>query len=394
MAYRPTEYTEARKAAARERIVSAAHDLIASGGYRAAPVAAVAEKAGVATGTVYRHFPSKSELFAEVFRRASQHEVDVVSAAAAGPGPAVDADRRRRGDLRPPRPARPAPGLGAARRARRPGGRGRAPRLPPRLPRRVRLGRRRRRRIRRAARAGPRADRRRAWSARSARRSSARCPPPPARATKSARSPASCASASDRSPARSPPMSAQLERTQSATHEVANQSIPLEGFNAFTEDRALAEALEREGAGWARERAVEVGRARRKRTGHPLGLRGQRERAGAADPRPLRPPHRRGRVPPRVARAHAPRRRPRPALAAVARAPRGRARRARGHVHDADPGRGRLRLPDLDDLLGRAGPARPARAGGRVGAALHLAGVRPASCAPRPRRPARCAAWR
>ncbi len=54
-------------------------------------------------------------------------------------------------------------------------------------------------------------------------------------------------------------MSAQLERTQSQTHEVANQSIPLEGFNAFTEDRALAEALEREGAGWARERAVEVG---------------------------------------------------------------------------------------------------------------------------------------
>ena len=90
MAYRPTEYTEARRAAARERIVSAAQDLIATGGYRAASVAAVAERAGVATGTVYRHFPSKSELFAEVFRRASQHEVDVVSSAAAGPGPALD----------------------------------------------------------------------------------------------------------------------------------------------------------------------------------------------------------------------------------------------------------------------------------------------------------------
>lgn len=89
MAYRPTEYTEGRKAQARERIVAAAHELIARGGYRAAPVAAVAEAAGIAIGTVYRHFPSKSELFAEVFRRASQHEVDVVSAAAAGPGPAV-----------------------------------------------------------------------------------------------------------------------------------------------------------------------------------------------------------------------------------------------------------------------------------------------------------------
>jgi AcrR family transcriptional regulator len=41
-------------------------------------VVAVARRAGVATGTVYRHFPSKSDLFAEVFRRASQREVDVL----------------------------------------------------------------------------------------------------------------------------------------------------------------------------------------------------------------------------------------------------------------------------------------------------------------------------
>jgi AcrR family transcriptional regulator len=32
----------------------------------------------VATGSVYRHFPSKSDLFAEVFRRASQAEVDLL----------------------------------------------------------------------------------------------------------------------------------------------------------------------------------------------------------------------------------------------------------------------------------------------------------------------------
>jgi AcrR family transcriptional regulator len=38
----------------------------------------VAGRAGVAVGTVYRHFPSKAELFAEVFRRASQRELDVV----------------------------------------------------------------------------------------------------------------------------------------------------------------------------------------------------------------------------------------------------------------------------------------------------------------------------
>jgi AcrR family transcriptional regulator len=87
--YRPTERTEAKRAAARERIVAAAHALIARGGYRAASVAAVATRAGVATGSVYRHFPAKAELFAEVFRRASQREVDAVAAATAGPGPAA-----------------------------------------------------------------------------------------------------------------------------------------------------------------------------------------------------------------------------------------------------------------------------------------------------------------
>ena len=86
MPYRPTELTEARRAAARERIVRAAHALIARGGYREAQVAAVAAGAGVATGSVYRHFPSKAELFAEVFRRASQREVDAMAEVHAGAG--------------------------------------------------------------------------------------------------------------------------------------------------------------------------------------------------------------------------------------------------------------------------------------------------------------------
>jgi AcrR family transcriptional regulator len=82
MPYRPTERTEAKRAATRERVVAAARELIARGGYREAQVAAVAARAGVATGTVYRHFPSKAELFAEVFRRVSQREVDAARAAA------------------------------------------------------------------------------------------------------------------------------------------------------------------------------------------------------------------------------------------------------------------------------------------------------------------------
>jgi AcrR family transcriptional regulator len=78
VAYRTTERTEARRAETRGRIVAAALELIAEGGYVNAPVAAVAERAGVAVGTVYRYFPSKSDLFAEVFRVASQHEVDAM----------------------------------------------------------------------------------------------------------------------------------------------------------------------------------------------------------------------------------------------------------------------------------------------------------------------------
>jgi AcrR family transcriptional regulator len=85
VAYRPTERTEARRTAARDRIVRAALELVARGGYREAQVAAVARRAGVATGTVYRHFPSKADLLTEVFRVASQHEVDAVAAATAAP---------------------------------------------------------------------------------------------------------------------------------------------------------------------------------------------------------------------------------------------------------------------------------------------------------------------
>jgi AcrR family transcriptional regulator len=76
MPYRPTERTEQRKAEVRERILAAAIDQLAEGGYASATVHAIATRAQVATGTVYRHFNSKSDLFAEVFRRASQRELE------------------------------------------------------------------------------------------------------------------------------------------------------------------------------------------------------------------------------------------------------------------------------------------------------------------------------
>src|SRR5258707_21236 len=44
-----------------------------------------------------------------------------------------------------------------------------------------------------------------------------------------------------------------------ATHEVRNQVPPLEGRNVFEDNLPLVEALAREGAGWAREQASQVG---------------------------------------------------------------------------------------------------------------------------------------
>lgn len=86
MAYRETARVRARKQGVRRDILQAARSLIAAGGYQAAQMASVAEAAGIATGTVYRYFGSKAELFAEVFRHAVQHEVDAVDAAAHGGG--------------------------------------------------------------------------------------------------------------------------------------------------------------------------------------------------------------------------------------------------------------------------------------------------------------------
>ena len=83
MPYRRTPRVEARLSASRERILSAALAIVAEHGYAGCSVAAVARRAGVATGSVYRHFPAKTDLVAEVFRTASQREVDAVARAAA-----------------------------------------------------------------------------------------------------------------------------------------------------------------------------------------------------------------------------------------------------------------------------------------------------------------------
>jgi AcrR family transcriptional regulator len=81
---------QARLDATRARILDAALTVVAGGGWRAASVAAVARRAGVATGTVYKHVSGKEELFVEVFRRAAGVELATVSAATAAGGSPVE----------------------------------------------------------------------------------------------------------------------------------------------------------------------------------------------------------------------------------------------------------------------------------------------------------------
>ncbi|WP_417515663.1 TetR/AcrR family transcriptional regulator [Marinobacter sp.] len=89
MAYRETEKMRQRKAEARRRISECAYQCVAEGGFRSAKITRIAQLAGVATGTIYRHYESKEDLFAEIFRQATQREIDKVAEALATPGSAT-----------------------------------------------------------------------------------------------------------------------------------------------------------------------------------------------------------------------------------------------------------------------------------------------------------------
>ena len=89
MAYRETEKMRQRKAEARQRIIDSTFRCVLDGGFRNARITRIADLAGVATGTIYRHFDSREELFAGVFRLATQREVDKVAEALATDGNAA-----------------------------------------------------------------------------------------------------------------------------------------------------------------------------------------------------------------------------------------------------------------------------------------------------------------
>ena len=88
MAYRRTENVLRRLAARHDAILAAAATLAAEAGINAVQIAPVAERSGIAAGTVYRYFPSKTELIAALVASVSEREIGAMRRAAdAAPGP-------------------------------------------------------------------------------------------------------------------------------------------------------------------------------------------------------------------------------------------------------------------------------------------------------------------
>jgi len=88
MIYRRTDKVVRRLAQRHAAIIEAAEATAAEGGMAALQIVPVAERAGIAAGTVYRYFPSKTDLVAAVVASVSEEEIGAMrQAAEAAPGP-------------------------------------------------------------------------------------------------------------------------------------------------------------------------------------------------------------------------------------------------------------------------------------------------------------------
>src|SRR5229473_3553696 len=94
MPYRQTENVARKLAARHEAILAAACEAAAAGGMAAVQIAPVAERAGVASGTVYRYFPSETEVDAAraSYRRALAGEFEQLIRRARAGGHLPDQD--------------------------------------------------------------------------------------------------------------------------------------------------------------------------------------------------------------------------------------------------------------------------------------------------------------
>jgi AcrR family transcriptional regulator len=88
MPYRRTENVVRKLSARRAAILAAAVALASESGMGSVQIAPVAERAGIAAGTVYRYFPSKTALVTALVEAQSAAEIAALGrAAGAAPGP-------------------------------------------------------------------------------------------------------------------------------------------------------------------------------------------------------------------------------------------------------------------------------------------------------------------
>src|SRR5580704_500949 len=88
MPYRRTENVTRRLAARHAAIIAAAREAANEGGMAAVQIAPVAQRAGMAAGTVYRYFPGKTDLVAALLAEISAGEIAALRRAAdVAPGP-------------------------------------------------------------------------------------------------------------------------------------------------------------------------------------------------------------------------------------------------------------------------------------------------------------------
>ena len=86
MVYRTTSLRLDRDQALRARILECALQRVAENGFASLTMQQLAADAGLATGSLYRHFRNKGELASKIFAMASHREVNTLTSTFAAPG--------------------------------------------------------------------------------------------------------------------------------------------------------------------------------------------------------------------------------------------------------------------------------------------------------------------